>query len=248
MDVRCAALPLPRARAQATLAPQLTLCALRSTLTRAPPARRVIPPASFRYGVQLESATFANRPADYAHMLLCLAAFLLASTALLPAPLLSTSLIMALVYVWSRENQNTPVSFFGIFTVTGFYLPFALLAWTVVNGSDPIPDIRGIIAGHLYYFLASVWPRTGGPTLLRTPAAVRSAVQWAFGCVRGRMRVRWKRGVMRAMLALMRCTETLWFSVFLGIRARGYGYVNPNYVRPAAGPAAFQGRGRRLNE
>ena len=139
-------------------------------------------PRSFRYGVQLERGTYGGRPADYAYLLLCLAAILLASTALMPAPLLSGSLIMSLVYVWSRANQTVNVSFFGLFSVAGFYLPFALLGWTLVSGGDPVPDVRGIAAGHLYYFLATVWPLAGGPNLLTTPVIVKQAVQWAFGC------------------------------------------------------------------
>ena len=115
--------------------------------------------------------------------MLTLCAALLASTAVFPALLLGPSLIMALVYTWSRANATARVSFFGIFTVDGFYLPFALLAWTVVSGGDPIPDVRGILAGHVYYFLTAVWPRAGGPALLRTPGWLTAAEQWALGCV-----------------------------------------------------------------
>jgi Derlin-2/3 len=109
-------------------------------------------------------------------------ALLVASTLVVPAVLLGSALIMGLVYTWSRANPTARISFFGIFTVEGFYLPFVLLAWTVLNGSDPVPDVRGIIAGHVYYFLNAVWPRAGGPRLLDTPQVVHQAVHWAFGC------------------------------------------------------------------
>lgn len=175
----------------------------------APPAFPPDPRRSFRYGVQLESQTYAGKGGDYLYCLLVLAAACLASTALLPGVILSSSLILALVYVWSRANQTARVSFFGLFQVEGFYLPFACLGFTVLTGNDPTPDLRGILAGHLYYFLHTAWPRQGGPQLLATPAWVSALVQWAYG---------------------------------------GYGYVNPNYVRPAAPAAGFQGRGRRLNE
>ncbi len=201
---------------------------------------------SLKYGVQLESVTYAGRTPDFAYMLLFLAAALLASTAALGAAILSTSLISAVIYVWSRANQTTNVSFFGLFSVAGFYLPFTLLAWTIVQGGDPIPDIRGIVAGHCYYFLATVWPRAGGPNLLTTPELVKQAVHWAFGCVALR-RVRvWQRE--RVCVCSEECADD-----GLCVRAcvcarRGFGYVNPNYVRPAAQAAAFQGRGRRLND
>jgi Derlin-2/3 len=142
---------------------------------------RALPRRSFRYGVQLETNVYAGRGADYAWFLLSTMAILLASTALLPAVLLGPSLIMALVYVWSRANATARVSFFGLFAVEGFYLPFALLAWTLLSGGDAIADVRGILAGHVYYFLSSVWPRQGGPKLLETPQVVRAATAWAFG-------------------------------------------------------------------
>ena len=156
------ALPRPRAR--------------RPPLTSRAPARR-----SFRYGVQLETNVYAGRGADYAYLLLSLMAVLLASTLLLPAVLLGPPLIMGLVYVWSRANPTARVSFFGLFAVEGFYLPFALLGWTLLSGGDPMEDVRGILAGHVYYFLHAVWPRQGGPQVLETPAAVKAAVAWAFG-------------------------------------------------------------------
>ena len=140
-----------------------------------------MPRRSFRYGVQLETNVYAGRGADYAYFLLSTMAVLLASTALMPSVLLGPSLIMALVYVWSRANATARVSFFGLFAVEGFYLPFALLGWTLLSGGDPVADVRGILAGHVYYFLHSVWPRQGGPRLLETPEVVKAATAWAFG-------------------------------------------------------------------
>ena len=131
--------------------------------------------------MQLESHTYAGKLGDYAWLLLFSAALLLASTALFPAYFLSDALIMVLVYVWSRANQTARVSFFGIFNVEGFYLPFVLVGWSLVTGNDPSEDIRGIVAGHVYYFLNTVWPRSGGPNLMKTPSAVTALMVWAFG-------------------------------------------------------------------
>lgn len=136
---------------------------------------------SFRYGVQLESVTYGGRSADFAWALLFSAAVLLASTLLVPSMALSSALVIVLVYLWSKANQTSPCSFFGFFTVPGFYLPFVLVCWTVVQGGSPLEEVRGIVAAHLFYFLTTVWPRAGGPTLASTPEGVRQAVQWAFG-------------------------------------------------------------------
>jgi len=139
---------------------------------------------SFRYGVQLETVAFVNRAPDFAWALLFSCAVLLASTVVLPNYFLSSALIAVLLYLWSRENQAARVSFFGLFTVDGFYLPWVMVGWTLVSGGSPIEELRGIMAAHIYWFLATGWPRAGGPQgLMATPELVRQFIGWAFGCV-----------------------------------------------------------------
>jgi len=50
-----------------------------------------------------------------------------------------------------------------------FYLPWAMLALDVIFGSPLLPDLMGIIAGHLYYFLSVLHPLSGGRNILKTP-------------------------------------------------------------------------------
>jgi Derlin-2/3 len=50
-----------------------------------------------------------------------------------------------------------------------FYLPWAMLALDVIFGSKILPDLLGIIAGHLYYFLTVLHPLAGGKIILKTP-------------------------------------------------------------------------------
>ena len=40
----------------------------------------------------------------------------------------------------------------------GYQYPWAMLALAVLMGSDPVPDLIGIFAGHLFYFLIDVGP------------------------------------------------------------------------------------------
>ena len=80
---------------------------------------------------------------------------------------MGTQFVMALIYIQSkREAAATPV--FG-FQVEGKYLPFALLAIHVLSGSNVIPDIVGILAGHIYYFMKDECPKKYGQDPLRTP-------------------------------------------------------------------------------
>jgi len=54
-------------------------------------------------------------------------------------------------------------------TPQAFYLPWAMLALDVIFGSPIMPDLLGIIAGHLYYFLTVLHPLATGKNYLKTP-------------------------------------------------------------------------------
>ena len=58
------------------------------------------------------------------------------------------------------------------FRFEGLYLPWALIAFTVLVGGNPMTDILGVVAGHLYYFLLEVLLATKGWNLLQTPAVL----------------------------------------------------------------------------
>lgn len=51
----------------------------------------------------------------------------------------------------------------------GFYLPWAYLALDLLFGNPLKPDLLGIAAGHLYYFLTVLHPLAGGRYILKTP-------------------------------------------------------------------------------
>ncbi|KAK0570394.1 hypothetical protein LWI29_000493 [Acer saccharum] len=63
-----------------------------------------------------------------------------------------------------------------------FYLPWAMLAMDVLFGASLLPDLLGIIAGHLYYFLTVLHPLAGGRNILKTPKWVHKLVgYWRLG-------------------------------------------------------------------
>ena len=51
------------------------------------------------------------------------------------------------VYVWGRRNRYVNLSFLGIFNFTAPYLPWVLLAFSVVLRSSPVVDLMGLLAG-----------------------------------------------------------------------------------------------------
>ncbi|CAM8892618.1 unnamed protein product [Rhodiola kirilowii] len=132
-----------------------------------------------RYGVQLEKGPFERRTADFLWMMIFggLTLLVLAAIPFLWTPFLGTSLVFMLVYVWSREFPNAQINLYGLVALKAFYLPWALLAIDVIFGANILPDLLGIVAGHLYYFLTVLYPLAGGKNILKTPLWVHRIVQ-----------------------------------------------------------------------
>jgi len=87
---------------------------------------------------------------------------------------LGASLIMAVIYYWSRAiGEDQEVTFMFGLQFKGVYLPWVLTAFGVLMGADPKPDLAGIAAGHLYYFLKDVYPAQNGGRLLWTPMFIK---------------------------------------------------------------------------
>ncbi|KAF9013274.1 Der1-like protein [Cyathus striatus] len=123
-----------------------------------------------RYSRMLEESTFANRRADYFWLLLQSAVMLLALSPLFNMPFLSSPLAFVPIYIWSRRHPSTPISLFGLITITAPYLPVALVAFSwVINGTwkAATADLMGCAVGHVGWFLRDVWPRemVGGPSV-----------------------------------------------------------------------------------
>jgi len=138
-----------------------------------------------RYSSALEQNPFAMTPgafqgstADYAFSLLVCAAGLLVVGYFLDFFFLGAPLVFSVLYLWSKRNANSPVSFWG-FSFKGAYLPFVLMGFAVLMGSSIVSDAAGIAAGHLFYFFAEVLPLKYGRPFLTTPEFLIQLIDWA---------------------------------------------------------------------
>jgi Derlin-2/3 len=62
---------------------------------------------------------------------------------------LGTTLSSTLVYIWSRRNPDTRLSFLGVMTFKAPWLPWVLVAFNVViHGHWPKDELCGIAVGH----------------------------------------------------------------------------------------------------
>ncbi|OZJ05930.1 hypothetical protein BZG36_01209 [Bifiguratus adelaidae] len=132
-----------------------------------------------RYSRMLEEGSFRNRSADYFWMLVLSSISLVILCVFVPftdMPFLGSPLAFTLVYVWSRRNPYIRLNFLGLFVFSAPWLPWVLLAFSLLIGSNfPTGDLMGIAVGHLYYFLEDIWPRepqSGGRRWLKTPELI----------------------------------------------------------------------------
>jgi len=87
---------------------------------------------------------------------------------------LGQAFTIMLVYVWSRRNPFVRMNFFGLLNFQAPYLPWVLLAFSLLLGNSVIVDLMGIAVGHVYYFLEDVFPnQPGGMRILKTPWVIK---------------------------------------------------------------------------
>ncbi|KAF6136522.1 hypothetical protein GIB67_035081 [Kingdonia uniflora] len=83
-----------------------------------------------------------------------------------------------LLYVWSREFPTAQVNIYGLMSLKTFYLPWAMLALDVIFGLPIMPNLLGIMAGHLYYFLTVLYPLSNEKHILKTPNWMHKLDLW----------------------------------------------------------------------
>lgn len=76
---------------------------------------------------------------------------------LMGLPFLGSTLVFAVLYVWSRKNAEQNMSMFGM-PFKGIHYPWVMLGLSVLLGSSPVPFLIGIATGHLFYFWIDVVP------------------------------------------------------------------------------------------
>ena len=62
------------------------------------------------------------------------------------------------MYVWGRRHQYVQMSFLGFFNFTAPYLPWVLLAFSVMLGGSPVMDLMGMAAGVFVCFCVYARP------------------------------------------------------------------------------------------
>ncbi|XP_073127976.1 derlin-1.1-like [Henckelia pumila] len=136
------------------------------------------------YGVQLERGPYDKRTADLVWMYIfgALSLLVIAAVPNFWSMFLGPSLVFVIVYVWSREFPNARVNVHGLFELKGFYVPWYMLAIDLLLGNSLKSGLKGIAAGHLYYFVTVLYPLSSGNNICKTPKWVHKLVAfWGEG-------------------------------------------------------------------
>eukprot|EP00003_Mantamonas_plastica_P000118 TRINITY_DN1012_c0_g1_i1.p1 TRINITY_DN1012_c0_g1~~TRINITY_DN1012_c0_g1_i1.p1 ORF type:complete len:229 (-),score=65.75 TRINITY_DN1012_c0_g1_i1:890-1576(-) len=120
------------------------------------------------YSQILETTRFQEQ-ADYAWLLTVIASALLIPGYLMDVPFLGTSLMYAIIYIFSRYFPHDIVKFWFGFQFEAQYLPWALAAFSMLMGGVPIPHLMGIAAGHVFFYFKEVYPAVSGRRFMDTP-------------------------------------------------------------------------------
>lgn len=111
-----------------------------------------------RYSRLLEEGEFRNTTAKYVWMLLFGWMHISWAASFLQVHFLGSALTFMMAYVWGRRNEDVKMSFLGFLTFHAPYLPWVMLAFSVVIGNAILMDVLGIAVGHWYYFWEFVFP------------------------------------------------------------------------------------------
>lgn len=115
-----------------------------------------------RYSRLLEESS-GRSPAHFSWLLLYAMTCLICISPLVSMPFLGHPLSSTFVYIWSRRNPDTRLSFLGLLVFTAPYLPWVLMGFSLVlHGTIPKDEIMGVVIGHVWYFFSDVYPPLHG--------------------------------------------------------------------------------------
>ncbi|KAF2841473.1 DER1-domain-containing protein [Patellaria atrata CBS 101060] len=115
-----------------------------------------------RYSRLLEENS-GRSPAHFSWLLAYASVFLLAIAPLFEIAFLGSALSSTLVYIWSRKNPDTRLSFLGLLVFRAPFLPWVLMLFSLMlHSSVPKDEMCGVVVGHIWYFFDDVYPPLHG--------------------------------------------------------------------------------------
>jgi Derlin-2/3 len=133
-----------------------------------------------RYSRLLEESS-GRSPAHFSWLLTFASSLLLCIAPIFSMAFLGSALSSTLIYIWSRKNPDTLLSFLGLLVFKAPYLPWVLLCFSLImHGTVPKDEMCGIVVGHSQSsnsYISHVWLTRPSMVLLQRhlPATPRGS-------------------------------------------------------------------------
>mmetsp|Transcript_19252 Transcript_19252/g.28418 ORF Transcript_19252/g.28418 Transcript_19252/m.28418 type:complete len:232 (-) Transcript_19252:110-805(-) len=114
-----------------------------------------------RYCRLLEEGEFNRKKSDFIFFIFFGGTLMVSLQPLVELEFLGSSLTFMMVYVWARRNEHIQMSLFGLFNFNAPYLPWVFMGYSLMASTKETlaSDLLGIGVGHIYYFLAYIYPQ-----------------------------------------------------------------------------------------
>lgn len=120
----------------------------------------------------LELVKYRYEPGDFVKMILCNAVMLLVLKQRFKSMIfLGSPMVMVFVYIYSRTYEEQVMNLLGFFQIRCGWLPWTQMVQDGLQTGDIVPNLLGLICGHVYFYLTEV------ATTIILPESATEAVQ-----------------------------------------------------------------------
>eukprot|EP01129_Flabellula_baltica_P011310 TRINITY_DN4925_c0_g1_i1.p1 TRINITY_DN4925_c0_g1~~TRINITY_DN4925_c0_g1_i1.p1 ORF type:complete len:234 (-),score=34.96 TRINITY_DN4925_c0_g1_i1:23-724(-) len=130
----------------------------------------------YRYGALLETEIFRSDTADYLFFVLFGSCILFVVSLFLNMYILGMSLILMIIYYWSKKQPNIPMTFMFGLRFESAYFPWVLIGFRLLMGGLPIAELIGVAVGHIYHFFKDIYPENPQDRYLKTPQFLKNLI------------------------------------------------------------------------
>ncbi|KAL1921176.1 uncharacterized protein VTP21DRAFT_10892 [Calcarisporiella thermophila] len=149
----------------------------------------------YKFSSELELRTFNGRSADYIYFYMITSSIHWAAAYVFDLPILTRSLVMSAMALWSLRNPSTYISLMGV-DFKAKYLPGLDIAIQfLISGAIPLDLMAGFASAYIYNWLEVEYPRRHrGRRPLRTPPILQRLFPGESGGRGGWVWSTWGRG------------------------------------------------------
>lgn len=124
---------------------------------------------SFMFVSSLEANHFQKRTSNLVFIFILNVILVLIISSILISFSIGRSVLISIEYLYSKLFSQGVVRLFMIIPVPAAYLPFVNIVFAVLQGGSIIPDVIGIISGHIVFYTLFILPVEMNKPFLKCP-------------------------------------------------------------------------------